>query len=523
MSDGDVSIAGRLEERSKPWELLRFQPLSKAPARSCYTIRLAWPVFAWRVVVPDVFQAKITPLERAVLRLARAGVFTSEQMAALLDMPPGLVKSVQNTCADLEYLDNGFRLAEAGEKALAGMDLPELSVGRTAGWIFRDTLTGDVMPMFYDGSLPLAPAAAVNEAVALPYNSSLQAAPSLGNVATALIGYRRILRMSREDEASQVKADHFDPDAIRADDWSELEDPSLSAATSLGSPRFVHLVTTIPEKCDLETHFYIAGDDPETWSIRSPFGLHGGGWFYKKLNAAAERDDRLGALLATWRREAQEMFATPAGAQDRDRARAMNEYPSLAIVPELGSTLRELVRAYRAETLFEQDPDNLDIVLNRYQVVLEAVLTACIRSSPNAEAIARQIEDKDFVNRVTRMASEMGVQLPSLWLNRNLVPKLRRVPSLGGQSLRDRGLFLFLYAYYREESPFRRAMQDDPQLLMSIDAVTDARNQQGAHLNPSVGQRDTARRVVAETVLAAHLVLRTLITSYFGGQDGKKY
>ncbi len=495
MSSGTNQMrADLLLERQKSWDLLRFP--TRAPAASVLSVRLAWPVYGWRVIAPRPADENTNAIERAVLRLCSIGSSNPGEAGILLGIPAALVRTVQRSLIDRKYLNERLEVQEIGKAILVGNEPDEVDTNsEELGWIFRDALSGDVLPMFVRGSLPLAPAAAAKEVYLLPYGDEFSTRPSSLSILTGLRLYGRVSRFESETtDSSGLSANSFDPEQLRFMEWGNVADVggTVSAESAL-SPDFVRVLNSKAEALDLETPLYITGDDFNDWHIRSPFGTAGGWWFKKKLEWGIAHSPVLEYQIESWLKSARDTILAryPEFPIAGDESRIlMALFPTLVGNPRFDHVNRELAGALRSESLFRVDNNNLDVVLNRYQKALEALLTLCIEAVPAREDLARKIGSQDFANKAQVMAQALSVHMPASFSRASNGHKMVAVARYGGAALRDRALFLLGHAYYESGSPFRSVLIDQPDLLVLLDEVAERRNRQGAHFSDSISSEE---------------------------------
>ena len=188
-------------------------------------------------------------------------------MSELLDAEPRLIERLVDMFKrDSLLLDNG-QLASNGKELLKRDDAVFFSDSEAElGWIFRDALTGDVLPLFHKGSLWLDNA--LDDIVPLPYDQSARDKPSNLNLLEAMKGYRRFVeRRLRSTDGFMTLAD----DCEEVDHEREVP-ASLAEARELADlPQYVRLISQNPERIDIPAWFYVNADDPREWHISSTF------------------------------------------------------------------------------------------------------------------------------------------------------------------------------------------------------------------------------------------------------------
>lgn len=109
-----------------------------------------WPVYGWNVVTPTSRTHRLNLLQRAVLRLQRAGVREYGRAADLLCLHGDLIALVADELMDLGALDsNGVT-----EHGIALLDEHDIVYGQVqTGWVFQDTWTGMLLPRFVPNAM----------------------------------------------------------------------------------------------------------------------------------------------------------------------------------------------------------------------------------------------------------------------------------------------------------------------------------------------------------------------------------
>ncbi len=127
-----------------PDRVLDFGPSMHRRRLPCtHRQHLLWPVWAWRVVMPEPREQGLNILQRVVLRLHIAGVRQYEKTGELLELEPELVAFVAGELAQMGLLADGA-VTTRGRRFL---EEAELDVGdMRVGWVFQDTWTGHLLP-----------------------------------------------------------------------------------------------------------------------------------------------------------------------------------------------------------------------------------------------------------------------------------------------------------------------------------------------------------------------------------------
>lgn len=229
---------------------------------------LLWPVWAWQFVVPHFGGRRLDLLQRAVLRLSRAGVREYVEAARLLGLDAGLVAFIGDGLAKTGYVERTTGLpTPKGLEALVD-EVADLGEVRVA-WVFRCALSGRLLP-FVPEDLSYAdvePDQAArpwvrsgskgsprrDRAFVVPAGCAAGPTPSATEVAAAAQRHERRARRFRRAgfELGDVPAAKVD---------------SISAVDEDPQAFWLHTFVYVPEELD---------EEPEPWYVADPFGYGG--------------------------------------------------------------------------------------------------------------------------------------------------------------------------------------------------------------------------------------------------------
>lgn len=497
--------------------LLRVGDRSRVPDRSCYVVDLAWPVFAWRALAPRLNAVKADPLQRAILRLARAGVTRTGEVSELLDAEPRLVERLVDMFKlDSLLLDDG-QLASNGKELLKRDDAVFFSDSEAdLGWIFRDALSGDVVPFFHKGSLWLDNAP--DEIVRLPHDQTAKDKPSNLNLLEAMKAHRRFVERRLRGSDGFVTVED-DPE--EADHEGEVPTTLADARAVAGVPQYVRLISQNPERIDIPAWFYVNADDPGEWHIASQFPeIDMDFWLEQRFAYTDKSFPAVHDLVSKWIHNAQDAFPSEPTVESEE-SKLDRELPVL-IHKDLEGTRKEMALARRAETLFSVNPEYLDTVLTRYGKAVEAVLGACIAHIDHREQTALHFPSNDR-NRFQFLAKSYARQVGQMLSYRFLVPKYadiaRALHTGRNWNPRVNALFLLFHAGLHPDGAARSSFDADPKLLDLIDYVTDCRNYSAHHSDKQVTNEV---EMVKNVRAAAHRIAEVLGDAFFTA-DIEKY
>ncbi len=483
MSNGERPL--RHECRAEWRDLHRFS--TRQPVAATTYVKVGWPVFAWRSVVPRLPDRKTDPLQRAILRFASANVANNSEIGRLLGLHPLLVRQAQQACLVSNLLDRNMQLTPMGKSLLLDNEDDEIcGTIVELGWIFRDALTGDVWPMFYRGSLPAAPRPAVREAVFLPADDEFSEKPSSASISSALQAFQRIIRYEPDaDDTTGLLADLYDPGDFMPNQWDAADGDTDGMQQSALAPKSIRLPTLQPERISIEARLYRTSDDPLGWAVASPFGLAGGWWFKRKLDWAINHQADISSTLAPFTHSVVPSPTELVTLVDEPRQRVRLEYSILERVQQLNPVVEMMRLSLAAEEQYHTNPENLDLVLTRYHKCLEALLNACLETIPDTDRwrVVKMVDERGCYTLFRGISKELNLDLPQPFLNPDQRWNLRNVAKRRGKAVRDRVAFLIADAAVNQTSQCRPLFMAQPGLLFDLDLVADRRNSHGAHFN----------------------------------------
>jgi hypothetical protein len=225
-----------------------------------------WPVYGWNVVTPTSRKYKLNLLQRAVLRLHRAGLREYGRMAELLCLHKDLIALVAEELSQLGAIDqNG--VTDFGVRLLGEHDIVYGKV--QTGWVFRDTWTGALLPRFIPNEMlryveidgrngddivllrsGSKGAPRIHPATVIPPGTTQSVPPTPAEVLAAARRHKR--HEKQLDRAGGADLEHVPPETIKQVSW--ISD----------SHTVFHLYTFayVPD----------SDDDAEPWYVADPFG-----------------------------------------------------------------------------------------------------------------------------------------------------------------------------------------------------------------------------------------------------------
>lgn len=94
--------------------LLHYSPRCDRGERYASRRWLAWPTWAFRVIVPQPFPGGLNCLQRVVLGVLRASALTHDELGQRLGLAPALIAHIERELLGMGYLEEGRRLTARG-------------------------------------------------------------------------------------------------------------------------------------------------------------------------------------------------------------------------------------------------------------------------------------------------------------------------------------------------------------------------------------------------------------------------
>jgi hypothetical protein len=496
--------------------LLQFGDQTRVP-QDAFIIPVAWPVTAWRVLVPESRRTGSDPLQRAVLRIVGAGCIDPHAIASWLDVPSDLVRVLLAMFATEGFIEASepTRLSDAGRRLLKEDDEITFSDrSHHTGWVLRDDWSGDIVPFLIEDDLRWCNRDSRAAYTVLQAGRLVSERPQPLRIRQALSEYRRYVNQTRNFEHVSDSSDIKTEPEGATQPIVDQEDRPI--------PGIVQILWEKSERVYVPMWLYFTADDPKVCQIATGFPLAPlDRWFKAKLNWTIGRTSELRNQIDDWTAQALALFPLSPTLDETD-TRAVTEFPFLATRQELIDTRALLARTYRAGALYHDNFENLDVYLTRCCSTLEALLTACLAASPNAFQAVRMIRDDSFVEQLRDISASLNLELPAGFCNPFLKEKARKAVRGKGENPRDRTIALIYCAKYDLRSPARDAFKQCGDLLVHIDTVTRYRNTHGGHYDASA-RSEGQNAMAAQVERSMRKVIGVLGQAFFGEKgNGEK-
>jgi hypothetical protein len=496
--------------------LLQFGDCTGVP-KDAFSVPVAWPATAWRVLVPAPRRTGSDPLQRAVLRLIAAGCVDPRAIGSWLDVPPDLVRVLLELYRSEKFLEQTepTALSDSGRRLLKQDDEITFSdESHRSAWVLRDEWSGDIIPFLIEDDLRWCSREGRSEFTVLGGERLAADRPRPLRIREALSQYRAYVNQIRDCQRTNDIGETCAAPEETAQDGTE--------AACRDIPGIVQLLWQCSERVYIPMRLYFTADDPRVRQIATGFSLPPiDGWFASKLAWASGRMPELQHQIEAWMGKAVEIFP-PRPTLDETDSRAVREFPFFANSLELNDTRKWLARAYRAAALYEENDENIDVYVTRCYLTLEALLTACLSNCGDAALASKLVRGDDFENQLSDIANRLNVELPRGFCSRHYAEKAKSAAKGRGESLKDRAIALMFCAIHNRRSPARDAFTKNRELLVHIDTVTRYRNTRGSHYQPSAELGDQ-HAMATQVARSTRYVVGVLGKAFFGDrQNGKE-
>lgn len=480
--------------------------LGKSPLKPHYFQRqIAWPVYAWKAILPTVYTDSLDILQKLFLSLAKINKLKDASLLYQLGLSKELVQSVKESCIKQSYLDGEANLTESGEKLLENsMNIErDMLMNYQQVYIFREALTGDIIPNFQVTELP--------REEQKPYDYILEENTNFHHLKPNFvdIGYAGKIRKQLNRIAETIQKDYAN-EAVEADQFSLLdqfdlmvEDVDWKLINDDGEVEIitmedneqaqeriksegdstVKIISIKSEMIYLEASLYVDPDLPERVAVTSPFGQYEDDWFTKHLLMHLQKSNRLKEMVEFFQEEAKEELKDKYPFNNHLDIELFKKYPSIANYEAwkpLRMQIEATTRAYNR--LLEHDED-YDTFYMRAQRTLEGVLTYCIAQIPNKHQVMKPVSKFGFIDSIKRISEELRIDIPSNYHSVDFYYRLNQVAKMRGMTSKDRALFLAFDAYYNEEvTPSLSLLKSLPDFYHRINLITNIRNR-STHFN----------------------------------------
>lgn len=505
----------------------------------CIERKLGWPLYAWKALVPESVIRELDVLQKLILSLAQIGRLKDHSVFGALALPDELVKAIKKTCIDSGYLDDNGEITDRGKDALLyekfNTSDQEATEQFSRIYVFRDALTGDIVPNFSIAELPRG-RKDLSDRWFLQEDKYYKRKPSFNDIAQALKhrGYiDRHLKNIRRDYAT----DEVDPSAASMElpfdltkddemDWETIDkngEVSTSreesgstnqraTRTAIPGDSYIKIWDETPELIYADAAVYVDPDLPNRQFVMSPFGTHENQWFTNHMHIHASRDKEVGEELRQITEIAMLELQEKYPLNNQLDIGLFVEFPAIANLSTFAELREQLESVKRAYNRISDGHQDYDTFFMRCQRTLECLLDECIATVDRREKLVPE-KKGGFGDRILHMAGQLSVDLPRNYTSPQFADRMGAVARKRGMSSKDRALFLLIVAYERENSPALAVLKDMPEFYHSINLIADVRNKTAHYSTETIDNDRAAGQVMDQLerlvrVLFSHFLRR---------------
>jgi hypothetical protein len=482
--------------------------LGNSPLKKHYFHKaIAWPVYAWKAILPTVLTDELDILQKLILSLARINKLNDPTILYQLGISIDLVQAVKQSCMDKEYLNSDNTLTESGKQLLSNSLSVEqnMMMNYEQMYIFRDALTGDIIPNFQVKELPREERKEYDYVLEENVNFKNQK-PTFIDIGRALRVRKQLNRLAetlQSDYASEVlepeQLSSFDDFELQIEDvdWELINDEGELEITTMAEKEeaeekekresvgqtTMKIISQKPEVLYLDATLYVDPDLPERVAVSSPFGHYEDDWLTKHLLMHSQKSDCVKEYVEFFMEEAKEELMDQFPFNNHLDIELFKKYPIIANYEEWKPLRNQIEATTRAYNRLVQGHEDYDTFYMRAQRTLEGVLKYSILQIPNKQEIMKPVSKFSFTDSVKQIGEELGVHIPTNLSSPDFYGRLKNVARDRGLSSKDRALFLAFDAYYnKEESPSLSLLKTIPDFYKRINLITNIRNH-STHFN----------------------------------------
>ncbi|MBD7970426.1 hypothetical protein [Paenibacillus gallinarum] len=498
--------------------------------------KIAWPVYAWKTILPSFLKEELDILQKLILSLAKINKLKDYTIFRQLGISSELIKTVQESCVQKGYLGLNNLITESGEQVLTNsMNVEQdMLMNYEQIYIFRDALTGDIIPNFKVSELPGEEKLQYDYVFEITSSNYRDQKPTFMDIGQALKIRQRINRITdvlQKDYANEVvdaeqlssfdEMDFF----IEEVDWQLIDEDGHIEYKSLKdkeeqteikkseeSTTTFKIVSIRSDILYLEADLYVDPDLPEKIMVTSPFGENEDDWFTKHMLLHAQKSDCLQEDIELFMLEAKEELIDKYPFNNYLDIELFRKYPSIANYENWKSLRSQIESTERSYNRLIEGDEDYDTFYMRAQRSLEGVLKYCIEKIPNKMDVMNSVTRYNFTDSLKRIAENLRIDIPSNLFSPDFYNRLKSVANNKGISSKDRALFLAFDAFYhQEETPSLQLLKNIPDFYKRINIITNVRNKT-AHFTEEIETVESRNFTIIKQEL--DILLDSLIAYY---------
>ena len=500
---------------------------------------LLWPMWAYRVVVPQPAPERFNLFQRAVLSLCRAGIIRADEVSDRLDLGSELAAYILNQLEGMGLLDRHRELTERAKKLLD--EEPDNQVEAVAGYVFVDPFENELWPRFCRGVLPYSegeldgPSAKIERGtVGKPEEVPVRFVWPQKNDPPKPLSRRDIVRAC----SRSIRAEAAYKRSMGEDD-SKLDESLLKRHLNQ-----VVLLDDIPEPMFLTTFVFVPQDVSRAslWQVCDPFGLGTSHTLRKQIEELASASSQAGDTLKNViERATGEGFAVD-DADFLDLFRKQNQKAAEVVNEKAGFDKTICPKVW--ELLVQMENDHIKVggedvsgrAWDRKQEVLKAMVRRAYEAIEECLAnVVRTFRGSEIWSRLGGAPEDNGALLVKIACGLGFVDdqeepcfeKFLRIGSgpVKGVVLHENRELVALFAAVlisaqdRPEHPLRRCAAELPELIVFLNELKQMRGQAAHHTKVDLEKKD--REKALDFRKKTYRVARLLLPAAEGTTDSR--
>ncbi len=499
----------------------------------CIEKKLAWPLYVWKALIPESMVNEIDILQKLILSLAKIGKLNDYSTLESLNLSGDLIRTVKNSCIDKNYLKKDLEITEQGLAVLTNSKSLFTDVEATVNYekvlVFRDALTGDIVPNFSYTSLPQAYEVKGERLFLEEKYQFKNKKPNFHEINIALKTRENINNIFKEEnkdyasDSSDSSISSFSFDFDEEVDWEDVGDDGdlvneqVDGEYDTDLPKgrnsgFIKIWDEHPEIIYVDTSIYVDPDVPHKFNVVSPFGNNEDFWFTTHLLSHAKKDSNLYDEIELFFEEAREKLRDLYPFNNDLDIDLFVQFPAIANYEEFSELKEELESVKRAHNRIVENFEDYDTFFMRCQRTIECMLKLCISKIENRKDLVNKINKYDFSFQVSKIADDLSIDLPRNLTSPQFYSRMHEVAQLRGHSIKDRALFLLFDAHFNQEAKSLFALKSMPEFYQVINLIAELRNKTVHYNTEEIDYNSKVNKVMQQL----DLIVNVLFSHFFG-------
>ncbi|MCM3721191.1 hypothetical protein [Solibacillus isronensis] len=532
-----------------------------------YEQQITWPLYAWKVYLPEKVTSEIDILQRFVLAVAEVENLQTTNIFIEIGITKDLKETIIQKCEELGYLENNT-LTKEGESVLhANHDKSITSMEKLKlMYLFIDAVTGDLVPTFSIDELPIAREMTFHHG--LSYDRKNERKPNMFEIEDKLRKanlmrkqMNAIKKVSGVESVTLEELDHedrnydelllefegfFEDESVQLEDEVAIEtinvshlgiddvlneldgeqqlDGSFGHSEELSQQqkgvqanqptlhnRTLKFRTDKPELIYVPVTIYGHADTflNKKISVKSPFSENEDLWFNSKFVFIQSNDDALQQFVEKMRDEMYEQFKARYAFSNTMNIQLLTDFPLIANDAKWKKLRNEIESAEIAYLRIQNGDKDYDNYYMRVQRTLELAFYLVFERL-SVSPILKTVRRENYAATLDKISNELSIAIPKNYYNFNTFERVSRSAKskISFSSSKDAIMLYALNAYFSKDIVLIEVLRQLPNVFSEISAIVDARNN-GAHYSTKAIDHEATYTQVRQSSIE---ILQTLIS-----------